>query len=234
MKRIFLVWLAAALCAASLSACGSPPNVSGVPDRVAELVVLDYFDEHEMEKEDYNSYSFEITHDYDRGSNSDAAVINLRIEYNYASEYMSIPVWYTYDRASGLWSLTRQGGWSEPTVDFYGDMLTGDWHFERSENEQSATIEIQSVENNAARIEYFIFAEPSTNGNHSDYMAMVVQGEGVFSIENDAYLNIEFDLPDGFYVEGRFGKKEYTETLHVYVDYQRGCDSSLGVYPKRE
>ena len=222
MKRIFLVWLAAALCAASLSACGSPPNVSGVPDRVAELVVLDYFDEHEMEKEDYNSYSFEVTHDYDRGSNSDAAVINLRIEYNYASECMSIPVWYTYDRASGLWSLTRQGNWSEPVANYYGEMLAGIWYFSYDIN--YVRINIQSVEQNEAKVEYTVGAWARKNDFSSCDKAMYIEGEGTFQIENNI-LFINFDLPDGFYNSEYGFTKSYTDTLDISVDCQLGCDS---------
>lgn len=230
MKRIFLVWLAAALCAASLSACGSPPNVSGVPDRVAELVVLDYFDEHEMEKEDYNSYSFEVTHDYDRGSNSDAAVINLRIEYNYASEYMSIPVWYTYDRASDLWSLTRQGSWSEPAANYYGEMLTGIWYFSYDIN--SVRINIQSVEQNEAKVEYTVGSWARQNDFSSRDKGMHVEGEGTFQIENNTLL-IYFDLPDGFYISEYGFTKSYTDTLDISVDCQLGCDSIPNFYSLR-
>lgn len=214
--KIFLSMFAFILLVALMTACsfGSNEAAKGVPDRTAELVVLDYLDEQKMGQEDYNSYRFEVVHNFDKRSNSDAAVINMTIEYNYASEQRSIPVWYSYDRASDLWALNRKGDWSDPVVTYYEDKLMGRWNIDlQSKSDIDAySIEVKSVNGNSVTLDYSIHQLVGDR-------VLSLEGNGTFLIDEYERMQVIFDLPDGF--SGLSG--EDTAFFYVWVNPQEGC-----------
>lgn len=212
------------LCIIQLTACGgSASTAKGVPDRTAELVVLDYFDERGMQHGDYNSYSFNVIHNYDKSSNSDAAVINLKIEYNYASESTYVPVWYSYNKSSDLWSLDRKGNWSESVMNYSGDKLIGCWRINYYDDYYE--IEIKSISGNNVSLNYSIYAAATVSMGLDPDRMLSVDGEGTFTLTNWG-VSIPFDLPEGFYCNkggGRFGEKN--TDLNILFDPQQGCNS---------
>ena len=226
MKKVKTICLLIAiiLSALMLVGCGgngkSPSN--GVPDRTAELVILDYFDERDLRQGYYNSYSFNVIHNYDKGSNSDAAVINLKIEYNYATENTSIPVWYSYNKSSDLWTLDRKGSWSESTFSYFGDKLVGRWRINYFNDYYE--IEIKSVNGNNVTLEYNISAPATVSMGLDPDRMLRLDGSGTYELNNWGGISIPFDLPEGFYCNkggGRWGEK--STDLEIRVDPQQGC-----------
>ena len=206
-----------------LTGCGNSQSAKGVPDRTAELVILDYFDERGMRQGDYNSYSFNVIHNYDKSSNSDAAVINLKIEYNYAVENTYVPVWYSYNKSSELWTLDRKGNWSESAISFSGEKLIGRWRI--SNYDDNYEIEIKSVNGDSITLDYDIYAAATVSMGLDPDRMLSVDGSGTYSLSNWG-ITIPFDLPDGFYCNkggGRFGEK--STDLNIRIDPQQGCNS---------
>ena len=222
-KRTLPIFAVFTLFLILLSGCGNSSLAEkGVPDRTAELVILDYLDEQELQQDDYNSYSFRITHNFDKKSNSDAAIIDLQIEYNYASENLQIPVWYSYDRASALWSLNRKGNWSDSVMTYHEDKMIGCWTIDFEGGiYDNYTIDIQSVNGNMVTLNYHIY---EILGNTSDSI-LSLDGSGTFPIVNEG-MDIVFDLPDGFYSYDYSSGNKYrvnTSSFHVRVSPQEGC-----------
>lgn len=218
-KRTLPIWTVVVLLLILLSACGTSKIAGkGVPDGIAELVILDYWDEQELQQSDYNSYSFHVIHNFDKKSNSDAAVINLQIEYNYATENLQIPVWYSYDRASDLWSLSRKGNWSDSVMNYHEDKLMGFWNIDLeggTYNSDRYVIEIQSVSGNMVTLDYHIY-EVLGNGSNS---ILSLDGNGTFLIDEYKRMQVIFDLPDGF---SNYNGED-TADFYVWVNPQEGC-----------
>lgn len=204
-----------------LSGCGSSGSSSskGVPDRTAEMVVLDYFDERDMQQGDYNSYSFNVVHNYDAGSKSDAAVINLKIEYNYATENTYIPVWYSYDKSSELWTLDRKGNWSESAISFFGDKLVGRWRIDYFDDYYE--IEIKSVDGDSVTLDYDLYAAATVSMGLDPDKILSLDGSGTYPL-NNGRITIPIELPEGFYSnKGLVGEKN--TDFYIQIDPQQGC-----------
>lgn len=198
-----------------LSGCGGSSSAKGVPDRTAELVVLDYLEEEDMESDDYDSYRFTVDHDYDKSSNTDAATINLTIEYTYATQTLSIPMIYSYDRASDLWQCVRQGSWTENAMIYNWDQLAGRWPITWFNDTYEITI--RDADDDYVTLDYSISAPATVSMGLDPNVYLNLEGSGSYKNYGGGFT-IPIDLPDGFYCNSSRSAK-----LCVVLSPQRGC-----------
>lgn len=200
-----------------LSGCGESSSVKGVPDRTAELVVLDYLEEEDMESDDYDSYSFTVNHNYDKSSNTDAATIHLTMEYTFATQTLSIPVWYTYNKSSDLWTLQRKGSWTEGSLVYNWDMLMGKWSLNWFNDYYE--INIKSADESSVTLDYYISAPAIVSMGLDPNVYLDLDGSGSYKITGGGFT-IPIDLPDGFYCD-----RSQSTKLRVVLSPQRGCSA---------
>lgn len=198
-----------------LSGCGGSSSAKGVPDRTAELVVLDYLEEEDMESDDYDSYRFTVDHNYDKSSNTDAATINMTIEYTYATQTLSIPVWYTYNKSSDLWALQRKGSWTEGNIVYNCDMLVGRWYLDWFNDHYE--INIKSADASSVTLDYSISAPATVSMGLDPDVYLNLEGRGSYENYGGGFT-IPIDLPDGFYCNSSRSAK-----LRILLSPQRGC-----------
>ena len=217
-----LILLAAVLL--PLSGCGENAG-GGVPDGTAEMVVLDYFDEFDIGSDRYDSYSFAVAHNFDKSANLDAAEISLTIEHPYARETTSIPVWYSYNKSSGQWTLSRKGSWSESAFSYYGDKLIGAWVIDYFDEQY--TISVWSIGEDSATLDYSISAPATVSMGLDPDKELHIEGSGTYTLTG-SHISIPIALPDGFYCnQGGVRLAERTTTLSIRIDPQYGFKGYL-------
>lgn len=220
-----------------LSGCGKSSSASnGVPNRTVELVVLDYFDERELYPGDYNGYSFNVVHNYDKSSKTDAAIINLSIEYTYTSESTYIQTWYSYDKSSDLWTLIRKGEWSESSYGYPSDRLIGQWHIDDCGDyfENHYEININSISGHSVSLDYSISAS-AMGAAFGPGGTLYLDGSGTYEVYPswgfsgpELGIQVPIDLPDGFFISSLAEGSSNSTTLCIDIDLQQGCyDGSL-------
>lgn len=140
----------------------------------------------------------------------------MKIEYNYASESLSIPTWYSYNRASDLWSLVRKGTPSDVTSVYNEKNLRGTWHIDNYDD--GFDIEILSINKDEAAVKYsaIVFARRGIMSPADK--PLLLEGEGVFAVQNGC-IRIQMDLPEGVHCQN-----ENTAQLNVYIHRQLGLD----------
>lgn len=214
MFRFAFLFVAILTVISAFSACDASED--GVPDGTAELVVLDYLQERHLSEGDYNSYSFKVEHDYDKQSKIDKAIIELEIQYNYASEQTQISVFYSYDRASDLWSITRKGNWSSSVFELEPEKLTGSWSIDFFLDHYD--IAINDVQESSVSLEYSVSCVDYNSREHVFYD----HGSGTYEI-NDMRIIIPITLHDGFVCGDLWEEKKSTVELIITIDPQKGC-----------
>lgn len=194
---------------------------NGVPDQVAEYAVLDYLDGRSLGQGEYNNYSFTVTHNVDKNSNIDHAVIDLEIQYNYATEKTRATIDYFYDRGSEHWNVERAGEWSDAVFAPIPEKLPGPWRIDYFND--CYELNIDSVRDNNVTMSYRITTYATVSMGLDPDRPLQLSGNGTFSI-NGKSISIPVDLPDGFYCNkggGRVGEKS-TE-LVIFIEPMTGC-----------
>lgn len=193
-KKLSRILMVLVLILLMLSGCGESAG-KGVPDRTAEMVVLDYFDEFDIWPDEYDSYSFTVSHNYDKSSKTDAAVIHLTLQHPYATETTYIPVWYAYNKSSDQWTLARKGEWSESAFSYYTSKLIGAWVIDNLNQEY--TISVRSINGDSVTLDYSISAPATVSMGLDPDKELYLEGSGTYTLKN-SNISIPIDLPDGF------------------------------------
>lgn len=134
-KRKIEVIVCCVLALFCLSGCGKAKTV---PDKTIEWVVEDFLNWNSDRGGLYTDYSYTVSHDPDKNTNTDTIIVNLTVWYPHQmcrSEYRGT---YQYNRASDNWGLSRDGYWDELMV----------WSFDISDSEQEwlNSLEYQGVD----------------------------------------------------------------------------------------
>ena len=194
----------------------------GVPDQQARGMIEDWLYERGMGKKDYYTYSYTVEHNVDKKTHTDDAVIHLRVEYIYVYEETSLPVRYTYDRTSDLWSVARRGSWSDSVYQYKERELKGDWHIE--EFGHIFDIGVKSINGDSADMEYSVSLKASAGLSGDVYCDM--SGREKLKLKGLS-ITIPIKLPENFFCNhGGFDFTENTN-ISIIIDPMKGLQYAL-------
>lgn len=178
MKRILSIVLCA-LMIISLAGCGSAQKV---PDKTIERLIENfvnynpYYGEYE--------YSYSVSHDPDKSTNSDTIQVDLKVTYPHAAASSQYKGTYQYDKASGVWNEMPGGEWEPLQINSYRIPDSPDlWLEAVRETRMEATIIGQGREFGAE------YVEDITQGR--DLAGSAVDGWEIYGASEEGWTAIE-------------------------------------------
>ena len=219
MRRIAIVFM---LVAVLLSGCVKLETTRTVPEKMLEWAIEDYFKAHLEQDGDTPTYEYEIQHDPDKETKTDAVSIKLTVTYatSFISSYTSVTNYnavYHYDQQADDWSLIRGGQWSREEVKSYSlPQSAAMWVSLISD-----LVSFEDCDINNSTDFYSLYPDPTDNlGIDWDlFQRNFVQGFQIYFGDNSGIL-IGFELSDSeyalnvFYTAQEAIKRSETEFLN--------------------
>lgn len=217
----------------SLAGCSNNTSSFGVPDSVVqdfiEQCAWNYF------PEEYNNYTLEVFHNYNKETCVDAAIVNVEIHMNYGDETMYLPVWFTYNKAANIWTLTNAGSWSDPEYDINAQKLIGKWELgekwdtlSEEKADDRYIIQIKSIDHDKVNLEYTLYTKAcyfpdDLLWGEKTYENVTIKGSGTYEFTSWG-IEIPITIPNGYDFQGSF-KYEFegrNTKMIINFDLQNG------------
>ena len=220
MKKITLFLLT--VCLLLISGCNEAPKTREVP----EALIKSYAEESEYYNPNYDC-SIKTAQEWDAETNRAHVGITLIVNGDYGKMSVNGFAVFEYDKNSDLWSIVKEGSWGEPWFSFNSN-LCKDWLIENYNSKYS--VKVTSVNEGEINAECRI-SEYVQSYSETGYCDVKVSSSCL--LEDDCWIKIPFDLPNGFYVswhDTASGENEYVSELRLKFDIYEGiCDAY--VYP---